>query len=171
MEDEEWIREMLRRSAVGQLAMAAGEQPYLNTNLFVLDEAAGVIYLHTANEGRTASSIERNANICFSVSEMGRLLPGQSAAEMSVEYASVLVFGRAERITDTEQAAQALRLLIAKYFPHLRYGEDYSGIQPADLQRTAVYRIQIEQWSGKRKKARADFPGAFLYGPARESQA
>ena len=170
MEDEEWIREMLRRTAVGHLAMAAGEQPYLNTNLYVLDEAAGAIYLHTASEGRTASAIEQNANVCFSVSEMGRLLPGQSAAEMSVEYASVIVFGRAEQIADPQQAEQALRLLLAKYFPHFRYGEDYGGIQPADLERTAVYRIRIEQWSGKRKKAQPDFPGAFLYGRAGESQ-
>jgi len=28
---------------------------------------------------------------------------------------------------------------------------------------TAVFRIQIEQWSGKKKEVAADFPGAYLY--------
>ena len=37
---------------------------------------------------------------------------------------------------------------------------------PADeLARTTVYHIRIEQRSGKQKKERADFPGAFLYAP------
>ena len=33
-----------------------------------------------------------------------------------------------------------------------------------ELARTAVYRIDIESWSGKRKQAEPDFPGAFFYG-------
>ncbi len=30
-----------------------------------------------------------------------------------------------------------------------------------ELTRTAVYRIEIETWSGKQKEVAADFPGAY----------
>jgi nitroimidazol reductase NimA-like FMN-containing flavoprotein (pyridoxamine 5'-phosphate oxidase superfamily) len=59
-----------------------------------------------------------------------------------------------------------LQLLVDKYFPHLRPGRDYSPIAVEELERTSVYRIQIEEWSGKRKQVADEFPGAFTYGRA-----
>jgi hypothetical protein len=32
------------------------------------------------------------------------------------------------------------------------------------VRRTTVYRVDIDEWSGKRKSVAADFPGAFVYG-------
>ena len=95
---------------------------------------------------------------------MGRLLPNTAAMEFSVEYASVAVFGNAHILEDPEEQTRGLQLLMDKYFPHLQPGEDYRGITAAELKRTAVYRIDIEAWSGKQKAAPPDFPGAFHYG-------
>ena len=163
VEDEAWIRAMLHGAASGVLATAELEQPYLTTNLFVYDETQNVIYLHSGRKGRTFKAVEANERICFSVSEMGRLLPGESAFNMSVEYASVVVFGHASIVGDPAEAAGALQLLVDKYFPHLQPGRDYRSISIEELAITAVYRIDIEQWSGKRKQAEPDFPGACLY--------
>jgi nitroimidazol reductase NimA-like FMN-containing flavoprotein (pyridoxamine 5'-phosphate oxidase superfamily) len=161
--DETWIRAMLHNSAVASLATALGEQPFLHMNLFAFDESAHAIYLHTARTGRTLTNIEANGQVSFSVYEMGRLLPADTALEMSVEYASVIVFGRASVVTDSDEARRGLQLLLDKYFAHLRPGQDYRAITDEELARTAVYRIDIEQWSGKRKQVAADFPGAFTY--------
>ncbi len=122
--------------------------------------------MHTFRQGRTRSNVEADDRACFSVSEMGRLLPAAEALEFSVEYASVVVFGRARVIDDAAEATRALQLLLDKYFGHLQPGRDYRPIQPDELARTGVYQIDIDDWSGKRKQAAADFPGAFLYGTA-----
>ena len=37
-------------------------------------------------------------------------------------------------------------------------------VSDSELARTSIYRIEIEEWSGKKKEASPDFPGAFLYG-------
>lgn len=152
---------MLHRASYGVLATAHEGQPFVNPNTFAYDEAANVIYLHTATEGRTRSNVEANPSVCFSVSEMGRLLPAVTALGFSVEYASVVVFGRATIVTDEAEARHGLQLLLDKYFPHLRPGEHYRPITADELARTAVYRIEIEAWSGKKKEVAADFPGAF----------
>ncbi len=162
--DEAWIREMLEKAPAGVLAMAVDGVPYLNTNLFVFDGAKNVIYLHTAAEGRTRASIATNPRVCFSVSEMGRLLPADRSKGMSVEYASVVAEGRAAVVEDKQEAEHALVLLLKKYFPHLTYANDYAPITPDELAETAVYRVEIESWNGKRKQAAADFPGAYEYG-------
>jgi nitroimidazol reductase NimA-like FMN-containing flavoprotein (pyridoxamine 5'-phosphate oxidase superfamily) len=162
--DEAWLRDFLRRAAFGILATAQDGQPFLNTNLFVYDEARHAIYLHTARTGRTRANVEGDERVCFGVSTMGRLLPADTALEFSVEYAGVTVFGRAAVVADPEEAREALQMLLDKYCPHLRPGRDYRPIMPEELARTAVYRIAIEQWGGKQKVAPADFPRAFLYG-------
>jgi nitroimidazol reductase NimA-like FMN-containing flavoprotein (pyridoxamine 5'-phosphate oxidase superfamily) len=164
VEDDDWIRALLHRAPFGVLSTVQADQPFANHNLFVYDEAAAAIYLHTARLGRTRANIETAEPVCFSISEMGRLLPAKVALDFSVEYNGVVVFGRGSVIEDEAEAAQALQQLLDKYFPHLKPGQDYRPIISEELRRTSVYRIAIEQWSGKRKKVDADFPGAFFYG-------
>ncbi len=164
--DEGWIRDLLRRAPFGTLATARDGQPFLNTNLFVYDEAAHALYLHTARAGRTRGNVEAEERVCFGVSEMGRLLPAPEALHFSVEYAGVVVFGRARVLADEAEATRALQQLLDKYAPHLRPGRDYRPIQPEEVAATAVYRIDIDEWSGKQKVAPADHPGAFRYGGA-----
>ena len=161
--DDAWIRQFLQRAPFGVLATVSEGQPFVNSNLFVYAEAAHAIYVHTARVGRTPANIEREERVCFSVSEMGRMLPAEHALKFSVEYAGVTVFGRARVLSDAAETRHGLQLLLDKYFPHLRPGRDYRAITDDELARTAVYRIEIEHWSGKAKAERADFSGAFHY--------
>jgi hypothetical protein len=109
------------------------------------------------------SNLEINPRICFCIAEMGRLLPADTAMEVGVEYASVVVFGIAEILMDARQAEHGLQLLLNRYFPQLKPGIDYRKIIPEELNITAVYRIKISSWSGKEEVASADFPGAFYF--------
>ncbi len=163
VQDDAWITAMLSQAPVAYLAMANAEQPFINSNLFVYDPTRSAIYFHTARDGRTRTTIEANPRICLSVGEMGRLLPAATALEFSVEYAGVTVFGTAHVVIDTEEAAYALQLLLDKYFPHLHPGHDYRPIMAQELEYTSVYRIDIEEWSGKRKTVAGDPQGAFFY--------
>jgi nitroimidazol reductase NimA-like FMN-containing flavoprotein (pyridoxamine 5'-phosphate oxidase superfamily) len=164
VDDEQWIREFLQRAPIGFLATIHDGQPFINSNLFVYDESEDTIYMHTARKGRTRDNVESDGRVCFTVAEMGRLLPADTALEFSVEYGSVVVFGRAEVIDDQPTATRALQMLLDKYFPHLQAGIDYRPPVPEELKRTSVYAIHIEAWSGKRKVVGTDFPGAFIYG-------
>lgn len=161
--DDEWIVEMLHSAPFAALATVSEGQPFINTNLFIYDEAAHAIYVHTGRYGRTRSNVEEDERVCFSISEIGRLLPADEALEFSVEYAGVTVFGRSSIIEGAE-AERALQMLLDKYAPHLKPGRDYRPTTPEELKRTSVYRIAIDSWSGKRKRAEPDFPGAFFYG-------
>lgn len=152
IDDPAWIEEFLQKAQVATIATEAGGQPFLHANLFAYDPAAHAIYFHTAKEGRARSNIDANPLVCLSVHEMGRLLPADTALEFSVEYASVVVFGRACVVEESSEATHGLQLLLDKYFPDRKSGVDYRPIQPEELARTAVFRIDIDSWSGKRKK-------------------
>ena len=100
VDDDAWIVELLRRAPMAQLATVHDGQPFINSNLFAYDEAAHVVYMHTATAGRTRSNVEADERACVSVSEMGRLLPSREALSMSVEYGGVAIFGRARIVSD-----------------------------------------------------------------------
>lgn len=164
VEDEAFIRALLHRAPLGVMATARDGQPFINSNMFVFDEAAHAVYMHSARTGRTPENVRLGVNVCFTATEMGRLLPSDRAFNMSVEYRSVVVFGRARIVDDPAEKLYALDLLVRKYFPHLAPGADYSPPDDDELKLTAVYRIAIDEWSGKEKWAEQDFPGAFRYG-------
>jgi nitroimidazol reductase NimA-like FMN-containing flavoprotein (pyridoxamine 5'-phosphate oxidase superfamily) len=168
--DEAWIVEMLRRAPMACVATVDEGQPFVNSNTFVYAENEHAIYMHTSAHGRTRSNIGGDDRVCLTVTEMGRLLPAPRAFSMSVEYASVVAFGRARMVEDAGEKSAALLRLIAKYYPHLSPAADYASPDEKELALTAVYRIDIESWSGKMKQVEPDFPGAFTY-PYREERA
>ena len=160
--DDAWIRAFLHHAPFGSMATVCDGQPFLVTRKFAYDEAKHAIYLHGAAKGRTYDNVQANERVCFSASEMGRLLPAKRAADFSVEFSGVVVFGRAAIVTDTAEAKHGLQLLMDKYFPNLRPGEDYEPATDTDLKITAVFRIDIESWSGKEKKVEADAPKGWV---------
>ena len=160
--DEAWIRAYLEASSFGFLATMGEEgQPYLNSNIYVYDDTRRCIYLHTHRTGRTRDNLAVPEKVAFSVASMGRLLPAPEALEFSVEYAGVVVFGTGRLVDDATEAERGLQMLLDKYAPHLEAGRDYRPVTPRELERTAVYRIDVETWSGKQKEVEEDFPGAY----------
>ncbi len=152
-QDDLWIRDFLHKAPYGTLATEAGGQPYLVARNFIYDEDTHALYLHGAKAGRTFQNLMHNPRVCFSVSEMGRLISAGKACSFSVEYRSVVLFGRAEIISQPGQIRHALQLLLKKYAPHLEPGKDYQPLTEDNLATVAVIRIDIDAWSGKARHA------------------
>ena len=161
--DNAWIKEFIQRALFGTMATSQDGQPFLVARNFAYDPEKHAIYMHGAKKGRTIENAQAYPKVCFSVSEMGRLLPDERAMEFSVEFAGVVAFGNISVVDDPDEAKHGLQLLCDKYFPHLKPGVDYETTTDTDLKVTAVFRIDIESWSGKEKKVADDFPGAFLF--------
>jgi nitroimidazol reductase NimA-like FMN-containing flavoprotein (pyridoxamine 5'-phosphate oxidase superfamily) len=151
MPSDREIEALLHRAQVAFIATSVSDQPYIHPNLFWFDEENRRVYFHTATEGRTISNVERNSQVCFSVAEMGRLLPAETALEFSTEYASVIAFGDARIVKNNEEKRYGLQGLLDKYFPDLLPNEDYRSMTRDELDQTAVYAIEIDAWSGKQK--------------------
>lgn len=162
--DDAQIRRFLAESPEGVLATEAGGQPFVHVNTFVYDEATHAIYLHTAGEGRLRANIEANPKVSFCVSRMGRLLPASTAREFSVEYESVIIFGRGSIMTGLELARTKMQLLMDKYFGHLKPGADYRPITDKEIAEISVFQLAIDSWSAKRKSVEDNFAGAFWFG-------
>jgi nitroimidazol reductase NimA-like FMN-containing flavoprotein (pyridoxamine 5'-phosphate oxidase superfamily) len=163
VKDDAWIQEFLEHAAYGFLALIADGLPYAHPSLYAYDSASKAIFLHSANAGRTFENVQTNPQVCFTVAEMGRLLPAPQACSFSLEYASVIVFGLMQTLTDPQDMLHGLGLLMTKYAPHLLPGIDYRPTESSDLHGVAVYRLDIQGWSAKRKQAPLDSSAAYPY--------
>jgi nitroimidazol reductase NimA-like FMN-containing flavoprotein (pyridoxamine 5'-phosphate oxidase superfamily) len=161
--DDAWIAAFLQRVPFGTLATESQGQPFQKPTLFIYLPSDHAIYFHGANEGRLPQNLAANPRASFCAAEMGRLLPADTAMEFGVEYASVVAFGPVRLLSDPVKAERALQLLLDRYFPHMKPGEDYQPILPEELNITAVYRLDIQAWSGKEDVSPSDFPGAFEF--------
>jgi nitroimidazol reductase NimA-like FMN-containing flavoprotein (pyridoxamine 5'-phosphate oxidase superfamily) len=163
--DDEWIASFLTREPMAVVGLVDDGEPYLVNQLFVYDESEDAMFLHGAKTGRTRTVVEGDdaTPACLTASRMGRLLPAEMPVDFDVEYESVVVFGTIRVVTDTGRKRRALELLMDQFAPDLTPGEDYEPIADASIERTSVYRIDIEGWSGKRNDKPEDFPGAYDY--------
>ena len=150
VEDDAWIRAFLQQARYGVVATECDGQPFMNPVVFAYDQETHAIYFHTGRAGRIFANISRNPRVCFNACAMGAVILSPTAAGCDVEYESVVVFGKAEVLSDTAEATHALRLLLEKYDPERKYGVDYRPMTPEQLSRAAAYRVKVEAWSGKR---------------------
>jgi nitroimidazol reductase NimA-like FMN-containing flavoprotein (pyridoxamine 5'-phosphate oxidase superfamily) len=148
---DEAVRSLLARAPYGFTATAVDGQPFQHTSLFWYDSSTRRIYFHGALQGRMIANVLANPRVCFTIAEMGRLIPAKTAMGFSNEYTSAVVFGKARLVEAGPEKRLALQGLLDKYSPDLKPGRDYRPITSDELSATAVYAIEIEAWSGKQK--------------------
>ena len=145
------IEAFLESAPFGFLATSVEDQPYVNPKLFWYEKTTRRIYFHSAIIGRTRDAILHNPQICFSAAELGRMLPSESACDFGIEYASVCVFGRARLVETEAEKKHGLQGLLQKIAPELQKQDHEPVFDPKQLERTAVYVIEIDSWSGKQR--------------------
>jgi uncharacterized protein len=147
--DDEWIRAFIKEAKVGHVATSVDGQPFITPTNFWYDEENHQVIFHSNIVGRIRSNIEANPKVSMEASELGRLLPSNVALEFSLQFRSVVIFGTAHIINDSNEARRMLYGLISKYFPGMTAGREYREITDKELRATSVYAIKIEAWSGK----------------------
>ena len=162
VEDETWIRSFLRRRPVGVLGTVADGEPFLAPLLYVYDPDEHAVFVHLSPAGRTVANVRADDRATFVVFEFGRLLPAVEPVAFDLEYESVVVHGSAAVLDDPALARAALEALMDKFAPHLERGVDYDAMTDSAVDRTAVVRLDVEHWSGKRNSA-ADPSEAYRF--------
>lgn len=145
-------KQVTRDEAMGLLTQAeygvlstvdADGQPYgVPLNFIVLDQA---VYLHCGLEGHKLDNISRNHQVCFTVVAASTVIP----SSFSANYESVIVFGKAHLVHDTEKVAM-LKELVKKYSHE--YQDKGMKVIEAFKDKCTVIRIDVEHITGKRKR-------------------
>jgi len=155
--DDNWIINFLNEVQIGHIATRWDNQPFINPTTFWYNSHRHEIYFHSNAVGRVRANSEMHAEACFETFRSGRLLPSNIPLEKSMQYESVVAFGKIRVVEDFSEKREYLQGLLNKYFGEMESGKDYRPITDNELKQTSVYAIAIDSWSGKRNwKDRAD---------------
>jgi nitroimidazol reductase NimA-like FMN-containing flavoprotein (pyridoxamine 5'-phosphate oxidase superfamily) len=105
-----------------------------------------LLYLHGSTANRMLRSIAEG-EVCVTVTLLDGLVLARSAFHHSVNYRSVVVYGRGEVVTDAAEKQEALRLTVEHAIPG-RWDEVRSPNREEDL-RTLVVRVPLDEASAK----------------------
>ncbi len=104
------------------------------------------LYIHGSAASTTLRRAER-AELCLTATLLDGLVLARSAVHHSVNYRSVVVFGRAEKIEASEDKARALEAFTEKLVPS-RWG-DARLPTAQELKGTSVLRLRLDETSAK----------------------
>jgi len=138
---------LIDRCTHGVMAVSTGgPAPYCLPLSFV--RLGDDLYFHCAREGRKLTLLSRFPQIC--VTFVGDDRPIFVPPAMYTTYfQSVIVTGTASEVTDPAEKTEALRALCQKLTPE--YMEGFSPAIEDSLAVTAVWKIHMEEISGKAK--------------------
>jgi nitroimidazol reductase NimA-like FMN-containing flavoprotein (pyridoxamine 5'-phosphate oxidase superfamily) len=122
----------------------AGDEPYCVSLSLVRD--GEWLYFHCAHAGRKTDRLRANPQVCASF--VGSLfLPPD---DFTLVYESAVVFGTAEEVLDDDEKIAALRLICQRFTP--AHMAAFEGAIARQLGATAIWKIHIDEISGKRRK-------------------
>ena len=104
------------------------------------------IYWHGSSASRMVKAA-LTAEVCVTVSCVDGMVLARSGLEHSVAFRSAMVFGRAERLTEPEAKAEALRRMMERLFPG-RW-ESLRPMTAQELKATAVLSLPLDEASAK----------------------
>ena len=108
-----------------------------------------VLYLHCAHDGHKADNLRAQPRVCISCADEVSVVEER----ITMAYSSTVVFGTALEVTDNEEKSRALRLLCERFLTNLN-GDVTDKIQ-AGLAKTAVWKVSVEDITGKSNRRKA----------------
>jgi nitroimidazol reductase NimA-like FMN-containing flavoprotein (pyridoxamine 5'-phosphate oxidase superfamily) len=143
--DWETIYQILDAGFLASVGFCLDGQPFVIPTLYGRDGQR--LYLHGSAASRMLRELETGIPTCVTVTLVDGLVLSRSAFDHSMNYRSVVAFGRARRVVDPEQKIKSLRIISE----HLIAGrwQDVRGPSEKELKATTVLEFSIEGASSK----------------------
>lgn len=120
VDDRAHLHALLENALVAHLGVTVGKHPVVLPTAFAVDldgpDRDGTLYVH----GSVAAGWLRRSEgavVCVTVTELDGLVAGRSAFHHSMNYRSAVVIGEARVVTDPDEKARALSMIVDHMIP------------------------------------------------------
>ncbi|MBV9972752.1 MAG: pyridoxamine 5'-phosphate oxidase family protein [Candidatus Eremiobacteraeota bacterium] len=107
------------------------------------------LYLHGAASGRLMSVTGASDHICVTITLLDGIVLARSAFNHSMNYRSVVIFGRPRPVTDEDEKRGAFAALVEHVIPGR--GADTREASETELKTTGIVAIDLNESSAKRR--------------------
>ena len=143
--ERETINRILDEAFVCHIGFIAGGQPFVIPTSYARD--GDRLIVHGSAASRMMRALSDGIEVCLTVTLIDALVLARSAFHHSVNYRSVVVFGRATVIEDEDEKRRALELLTDHIVPGR--SRDVRPPTALELKATTVLRLPLDEASAK----------------------
>jgi nitroimidazol reductase NimA-like FMN-containing flavoprotein (pyridoxamine 5'-phosphate oxidase superfamily) len=162
--DAETIASILDSAFVCQIGFVVEDEPVVLPTIYA--RIGDTAYIHGSTLSRWLSNID-GTSVCLSVTVTDGIVFARSAFHHSLNYRSVVAFGRAHTVTDSQERLKALKAVAEAVQP----GRWDDSRQPneSELRATTVLRVPLDRASAKIRTgppgdASADYESSYWAG-------
>lgn len=143
--DEETIYKILDEGIICHISFVLNNQPYIIPTAYV--RIGDNIYIHGAKANKMMNALNERTNACIAVTLLDGYVLARSAFHHSMNYRSVVLFGKGKIVAEREEKLMALR----EFSEHLIPGrwDDVRKPNDKELSATIVLKFSIEEASAK----------------------
>jgi len=143
--DRELIDQILDEGFVCHVGFAVDGQPFVIPTGYARD--GDKLFIHGSQASRMLRTLGKGIDVCLTVTLIDGLVLARSAFHHSMNYRSVVVFGRATAVDDPEEKIVALRALSEHMIPG-RW-DDVREPNEREVQLTTVLSLSLHEASAK----------------------
>jgi nitroimidazol reductase NimA-like FMN-containing flavoprotein (pyridoxamine 5'-phosphate oxidase superfamily) len=143
--EREAIYAILDEALICHVGFAVDNQPFVIPTIHWRD--GDTLYFHGSAASRMLRTLRGGVDACVTVTLLDGLVLARSAFHHSMNYRSVVVFGKAREVTDREEKERALQTLVEHITP-----ERAAAVRPPneiELRQTLVLALPLYEASAK----------------------
>lgn len=143
--ERETINRILDEAFVCHVGFTVDDQPFVIPTAYA--RVGDGLLIHGSSASRMMRALAWEIDVCVTVTLVDGLVLARSAFHHSMNYRSVVIFGRAKLIRDETEKINALRALTEHIVPHR-----WTDVRPPnerELKATIVLSLPIEEASAK----------------------
>lgn len=159
------IPDILAAGHVAHLGFVIDGQPFVIPFSYHYEPPAddqidlvGRLFLHGSTKGRAMRHLATGAPVSVAVTHVDHLVYSRTALDHSMNYRSVVCFGRCRLVENESEKARLLERMVRRYFPGREEGVDYSAPPAGHLKATALVEVVIEDASAKARRGGPNGP-------------
>ena len=142
---KETIYQILDSSALAHVAYVIDNTPFCTPTTHWRE--GDTLYWHGSSASRMIKELKQGVDVCVTVSRLDGFVLARSAFHHSVNYRSVMCFGKATLVSNEEEKYRALNNMIERFFP--KRTEEMREVTQKELKATSVIKMKIDVAAAK----------------------
>jgi nitroimidazol reductase NimA-like FMN-containing flavoprotein (pyridoxamine 5'-phosphate oxidase superfamily) len=143
--DRATVYSILDAGFICHVGYVIGGQPYVTPTAYWREGDA--VYWHGSSASRMLRTLETGTGCCLTVTHLDGLVLARSAFHHSLNYRSVMLFGKAYKVEDADEKLEKLEAFVERLYPD-RWPE-LRPVNAKELKATTVLGMHIDEASAK----------------------
>jgi uncharacterized protein len=141
--DTEVINSIIDEALVCHIAVAVNGDPrIIPTTIVRIDDH---IYIHGSPNNQLLNTLESGAPACIAVTLVDSIVAGRSGFGMSMDYRSVVIFAKAEKVVDPQEKER----IVAAFVEDIMPGHKVRPPKSKEIAATVFLRFPLSEASAK----------------------